>query len=247
MDKAVSVSDAASSSLPDAASTASTAVVSRPPAGDSRRPSSTTMPPILVVPLSPPPPRRTTPPTVASPNLAVASAPSVTAEVRRPPEPLISVELVAGVVGGGAVFVVMLAVAVAAVCRWRSREHGTYNVDAATVNGYAYEICTTSSSVGSSSTSWWRSTRRRRQSGPRRRRGGDLHDVVVSRVLVDVVVEICTTSSSVGSSSTATIGGTRRKARAVAGGAAVTFPAGSGGGGGRKAGKTKKVVREWYV
>ena len=105
-------------------------------------------------------------------------------------------ELVAGVVAGGAVVVALLAVGVAAACRCRARQHGTYNVDAATVNGYAgYEVCTTSSSVGTGSTT--------------------------------------------------TIGGSRRKARATAGPSATAES--PSGGGARKAGRTKKVVREWYV
>jgi len=105
------------------------------------------------------------PPTVVTPRPAIASAASVTAEVRQASEPLVSIELVAGVVGGSATLVVLLAVAVAAVCRYRSREQGTYNVDAATVNGYAYEICTTSSSAGSSSTTTIGGTRRKARPG----------------------------------------------------------------------------------
>jgi len=131
---------------------------------DRRRPTSTASPRLLVIPLSPPTRPTTTARSVASLGPAVASVSSATAEVRQSAEPLVSIELVAGVVGGLATLVVLLAVSVAAVCRYRSREHGTYNVDAATVNGYAYEICTTSSSVGSSSTTTIGGSRRKTRS-----------------------------------------------------------------------------------
>lgn len=151
-------------SATNSAASVATAAASAPLAGGLlERPlsASTATPRLLVIPLSPPTPHRTTPRTVASPRPSAASAASVTADVRHSTEPMVSIEFVAGVVGGGVTLAVLLAIAVAAVCRYRSREHGTYNVDAATVNGYAYEICTTSSSAGSSSTTTIGGSRRK--------------------------------------------------------------------------------------
>ena len=89
---------------------------------------------------------------LSRPTASPSAASAVTAEIRQASEPLLSVESVVGVVAGGTSVLVLSAVAVAIFCRYRSRERGTYNVDAVTVNGYAYEICTTSSSAGSAST-----------------------------------------------------------------------------------------------
>lgn len=71
--------------------------------------------------------------------------------------------LVIGAVSGAVVAAVLVAVVAFVVCRYRSRERGTYNLDAATtINGYAYEPCDTtitvgipitSTSIGASSTS----------------------------------------------------------------------------------------------
>jgi len=159
------VSSSAPPAVPEATHAAAVATAASPPLVggllDSLPSTSTTTPRLLVIPLSPPTPHRTTPQTVASRKLAVAPAPLGTAETQQPSEPLLSIELVAGVVGGGVTLAVLLAIAVAAICRCRSREHGTYNVDAATVNGYAYEICTTSSLAGSSSTTTIGGTRRK--------------------------------------------------------------------------------------
>jgi len=151
----------------DAATAVPTVAVLPPLAGGLLQPQRSTSPPLPEV--SPLSPRGNTPRTsFASPDPVVVGAtsspPSGTADSRQRPsssEPLLSVELVSGVVGGGAAAAVLLAAAVAAVCRYRSRERGTYNVDAATVNGYAYEICTTTSSVGTSSTTTIGGTRRK--------------------------------------------------------------------------------------
>ena len=161
LDKPPAVSSTVRSSLGTEVGAVSVVVTApagvSPPLAGGRldRPPSTVSPRLLVIPISP---RRTTPPppphqTVAPRGLVPASVTAQDVRHDDHSEPLLSVELVACVVVGCACLLVLLALGVAAVCRYRSRQHGTYNVDAATVNGYAYEICTTTtSSAGSTST-----------------------------------------------------------------------------------------------
>jgi len=154
--------------------------------------------------------------------------------------------IIAGAAGGAVAMTVFIAFVAFAVCRYRSREQGTYNLDAATsINGYAYEPCDTTITVGvpaSSAGVGLASTTVPNGSSP------PLLPPPPPNVLNGVGDRRGRAfgrrrSKSIGNGG----GGGSSTASSIASSSAANGTGATGSLGRRTTPRTKKVVREWYV